>query len=312
MKILPPNSLSLLLLLAPFSGLIGIPIGYGGILYLGQLYPDAVNRINDANPNNYYLAYFLFNLATLVSLVIKPIRDKIFIHLLQLNFIVWILYGVYIIVCTNLMDIVVLRRIAFGSSMVAMLPLTIYFFGYVRKKTIKNYFIAFSLPLLLFIAMVPGFFFPPFYDGIAGWTSNSINQQTPIQHKGYQLVRDDGETIWYTSNFFSPITQIGRFSRALDYTMRDEPERKFLFLYENYKRVYTILEEGKLPHQKILGRFAYPTHNLSKFNPEFLQFHPDQISSIQEKKVIINRKTGELIRNEIIHEYDVKYQKILK
>ena len=173
----------------------------------------------------------------------------------------------------------------------------------------KNYLIAFCYPLLL-IAVIPGFFFP-FLRRYSWLTSDSIDQRTPIQHKGYQLVRNDGEAIWYTSNFFSNHTDRAIF-KALDYTMSDDPERKFLFLYKNYKRVYPILEEGRLPHQKILGRFAYPTHNLSKFNPEFLKFHPEQISSIRETKVIVDRKTGELIQNEIIYEYDVNLNKILK
>ena len=90
MKILPPNSLSLLLL-APLSGMIGIAIGYGGILYLNQLYPDAVNRIGSLS-NNYYLAYFIFNLLVLRYLL-SNLLGKNFYKLLQINFVVWILYG---------------------------------------------------------------------------------------------------------------------------------------------------------------------------------------------------------------------------
>ena len=312
MKNPQPNRLSFFILLTPLIGIIGIFIGLLGISYIAQIYPDAVNRVKKTDPNNYYLAYLLLNLATFILLCVKPIRQIIFRGFFQLSWTVYFPYLVYVIICTNLMDIIILRRIAFGASMIALAPICFYFYNYVSKKTIRDYLIAISLPLLLIISVVPGFFFPPFYDGIAGWTSAGINQETELKYKGYQLVRDDGETIWYTSNFFSPVTQIGRFPRALNFTMEDELASKFLFLYENYERIYPTLQKKRLPHQKILGKYAYPTHNLSNFNSQFLHFPPNRISLIRETKVTIDRQTGEKIQNDIINEYNVAEQIITK
>ena len=163
MKNPQPNRLSFFILLTPLIGIIGIFIGLLGISYIAQIYPDAVNRVKKTDPNNYYLAYLLLNLATFILLCVKPIRQIIFRGFFQLSWTVYFPYLVYVIICTNLMDIIILRRIAFGASMIALAPICFYFYNYVSKKTIRDYLIAISLPLLLIISVVPGFFFPPFY-----------------------------------------------------------------------------------------------------------------------------------------------------
>ena len=94
--------------------------------------------------------------------------------------------------------------------------------------------------------------------------------------------------------------------------MEDQLASKFLFLYENYERIYPTLQKKRLPHQKILGKYAYPTHNLSNFNSQFLHFPPNRISLIRETKVTIDRQTGEKIQNDIINEYNVAEQIITK
>ena len=55
------------------------------------------------------------------------------------------------------------------------------------------------------------------------------------------------------------------------------------FMFENYAHIYPTLEGGRMPHEWALGRFAYPSHNLSDSNARDYvgRFAPNRIVEIR-------------------------------
>ena len=158
-----------------------------------------------------------------------------------------------------------------------------------------------SLVLLAVITITPGFYFPPFFDGISGWAV-TIEKDTPLYFHGYKLIRDDGEEAWYSNAFVSPVTQNGRFMSVLRRKLKAEV--RYEFLAKNYERIYSDLAKGKDPHQKILGRWAYPTHNLSKYSPVYKEFPPESIEKIVYVSVL-KKRDGTPAKVTLYEEYDV-------
>lgn len=57
----------------------------------------------------------------------------------------------------------------------------------------------------------------------------------------------------------------GRFQRAF-LASGATHEQLMIFMLENYTRGFPTLERGRLPSEWLLGRFAYPSHNLADSN----------------------------------------------
>jgi hypothetical protein len=109
------------------------------------------------------------------------------------------------------------------------------------------------------VFIIPGFYIPPFFDGIAGWY---IEKDDPKSYS-YSQIRinfTDGQFVWFKSSFFNPITQRNRPIAII----RKRDSGYFyssdfaIFLKQLYIRAYPALQEGRLPTQNILGSMSYP------------------------------------------------------
>ncbi len=111
------------------------------------------------------------------------------------------------------------------------------------------------------ILLVPGFYLPPLYDGIAGWKFEVDPDSFAIE--GTRIVFDDTSRAWFRPSFFHPITQTGRATNSIS---RRDPayyrSNSFAcFLQQLYAKAYPSAKEGLLPTQWRLGSFAYPPHS---------------------------------------------------
>ena len=177
--------------------------------------------------------------------------------------------GVALYVClwltiVNLMDMIALRRIVGFLAVLPLVGIAIDLWRYYERRPGVGRVPALTPLALLLFAFLPGLYLAPFYGGIAGWTL-TVDHSSPIHVSGYKLVNDHGEEIWYNHAFFQPISMNGRFNRAFAAAGSDTT-RFPKFMLETYARIYPTLEGGRMPHEWALGRFAYPSHNLSDSN----------------------------------------------
>ena len=166
-----------------------------------------------------------------------------------------------------------------GAFPVIALFLSLYFEKR-KEPNVGKICAAVPCALIVFV-LFPGFIFPPFYGGIAGWTMD-VDKSKPVIISGIRLVNDEQEEIWHNPAFLQPHTQVGRFQKAF-LASGHKRDAYLAFLFENYKRIYPTLQIGRLPHQIYLGDFAYPTHNLQSNNSkEYVgAFHPDRITALK-------------------------------
>ena len=177
-------------------------------------------------------------------------------------------------------------------------------------ENIRDKIIFYFLITLSIISIVPGAYFPPFYDGIAGWTSESF-ETTNLKYDGYQLVRDDGEYVWNSHAFFSPSTMRGRFINTLNNTNKGSSEDIYQFIFSNYTKIHPGIMKGHYPHQKYLGSFAYPTHTLSRYDPNYKNFPPNKMKFIRKVSVTQDR-SGDNKNIDVIETYNIKLNKIIR
>lgn len=194
----------------------------------------------------------------------------------------WQVVAMYVsiwLVVVNAFDMIAIRRVA---GFLVVLPLLGLAVDLYRRERAQIGRVPAAVPLaILVFAFFPGLYLAPFYGGIAGWTL-IIDRARPVAVGGYKLVNAAGEEIWYNHAFFQPISQNGRFLRAFRASGMDD--RKFMeFMFENYSRIYPSLERGRMPHEWALGRFAYPSHNLSDSNAlDYVgRFAPNRIIAIR-------------------------------
>ena len=147
--------------------------------------------------------------------------------------------------------------------------------------------------IFLLILLIPGFYFPPFFDGIAGWY---IENNSP---KSYNITEirvrfSNNSTVWFRASLFNPITLHSRPWSAI--SKRDfnfyNSTHYFHFLHNLYSKAYPSLANQRLPTEATLGRFAYKPHTLDRFDSreEFLE--PSQIVAF-EMVEIINDESGD-------------------
>ena len=141
----------------------------------------------------------------------------------------------------------------------------------------------------LAIFIIPGFYLPPFYDGIAGW---SHENDTPSSYQD-MLIRirfSDNSSALFRPSFFNPITQEGRAIQLINRRDKNffESNKFYDFLFSLYEKSYPSLINEKLPTQKKLGSFAYSPHSLDKYDirekylpaSEIISFEWVQINNI--------------------------------
>ncbi|MEM5471140.1 DCC1-like thiol-disulfide oxidoreductase family protein [Hoeflea sp. AS60] len=209
----------------------------------------------------------------------------------------WLIVCSYIILwflLVNSMDLIALRRIIGAIALMPLVGIAVELGRSNYKRSDAGKIPSWAPLALLVFAFFPGLFLAPFYGGIAGWTL-SVDWSRPVLVGGYKLVNKQGEEIWYNHAFFQPVTMDGRFQRAFEVV---DPDHELLqkFMLDNYKRIYPMLERGRMPHEWALGRLAYPSHNLSDSNAlDYVgKFAPDRIAGIRYVLEQYSR-AGELI-----------------
>ena len=195
-------------------------------------------------------------------------------------------YFIFLFICllihfffiAEITEFVIFKRF---YQMLIMLPLLWIFFDFFKfkKETYKNKITNVFLYITLLCLVIPGLYIPPFFSGIQGWTTQ-IDKTENFRIEGVFLVRNDGKEIRYSRAIVSPINFVTRLN---SYMARAEPQKLGMLLkfYKKiYKKRYDLLESGFVPSQRILGRFAYPTHN-PHGDFDYSLFPPNSIKEIK-------------------------------
>jgi hypothetical protein len=202
-----------LVLAAPVAAMA---LGLVVLLAASEHAPDALQngwktllKKHPDGEGNFLLAYFAGNAMLAISLLRVSVRDFVVAGLWALRPLPLVLYAAYVVICSNAFEIILLRRLAFSF---AIFPLAVFLLVALYRSA--NALPAGSrsqrLALGLFAigainALVPGFYAPPFFDGIAGWVEDSSDDRE-LRLRGLELVRADGSTHWYPHALFSPVT----------------------------------------------------------------------------------------------------------
>lgn len=224
---------------------------------------------------------------------------RIYLALWNLRPIALAAYFLLLLVPPALFDAVVLKRAFDGLLLIPMVGTA----WAMYRGFPASPWLARSFPLV-FVAMaaVPGFIFPPYYQGIAGWTAD-VNPGETVTLEGYQFVNDAGQRIWVSHTLFAPVTQAGRFAFAWsDKESKIGPISPFIM--KAYRRAYPLLKTGYMPYQRYFGRFAYPPHTYATNPPDYSAFPPDRIVSIQQVSLTYDR-AHKLVAQRIYSDYEV-------
>jgi len=195
-----------------------------------------------------------------------------------------------------------------GVFFLLFLPLVIcfssqahyYFKTKTQDKVSKRVLLLFNT-IFWSILLIPGFYLPPFFDGIAGWTLSKNPQEYEVTD--IRIKFDDSHYEWFRASFFNPLTMNGR-----SFGMIKRRDREFFyssefscFLHGLYTNAYPSLKDGKLPTQSKLGKFAYSPHTFDSF-PDTARYLPiHRIRSYQLVKIV--KKEG-IKEENILHEWE--------
>ena len=117
------------------------------------------------------------------------------------------------------------------------------------------------------IFILPGFYLPPFFDGISGWY---YTNKKPLSYKSNSIrIKFSNNTyVWFKPSFFNPLTMANRPERLILSRDKDfyNSDKFYYFLLSLYNKSYPSLKEGRLPTQKNLGSLAYYPHNTDRFD----------------------------------------------
>lgn len=216
----------------------------------------------------------------------------------------WIIYGVAgYVVMHGLADTLFGRRLLFffwfSQPAIAVFPVLWRRFAACR---LHDRLAIFCAALMLTVLLIPGFYFPPFFGGIAGWTAQ-IGPVTRVELVGFKLVRKDGESVWVTPGLTSPTSLNWRqVSAARDAGLPSLAE--YLdFIFRLYERDYHQLSSGRDMNQRYFGSYSYPGHN-SYHQMPYGDFRPEDIAYIAYFDEARSRTNGELLRRSISLVYD--------
>ena len=142
-----------------------------------------------------------------------------------------------------------------------------------KKNEIKMFDIRRILALVLALVLfVPGIYIPPFFDGIAGWTFREFDNDK-ITYWRLEAFNNKGNVLPFPYACFSPITQEDRMYSSIAFPLKppflkeikDEfrAHKTHVFFKKAFLTCLEYMQVGLFPYQKTLGKFAYPTHNLS-------------------------------------------------
>lgn len=191
------------------------------------------------------------------------------------------------------MPSIFIRRIIFAVVIIPVVPrLWAVLMMAVRHLQPERYFkntLVCLCGIFILVLIIPGFYFPPFFDGIAGWYIENKNPNSYII-SGIKTIYSDGTQTWVRPSFFSPLTMHGR---PIAVMKRRAPafyaSSKFpCFMGALYEKAYPSLVQGRLPNQKILGKFSYPPHSYDEFDSTERYQGIDQVVGFKEVIIEFN------------------------
>ena len=191
----------------------------------------------------------------------------------------WLGYTSFIIIILNFITTISLARI---SLFFLALPLIFYFLErYNAEKNNTNNKSGIFLICIIFFCTIPGLYIAPFFGGIAGWHVQ-IDKSDNFTTAAYVLINTDNEKVVLNHALLEPSSMMGRLEYAWIFSGRSK-EDFMKFLFDNYSRLYPIIKDGKLSHQRYLGGLAYPAHSLSDTDASIYEnFSPEDIAFITE------------------------------
>lgn len=245
---------------------------------------------------------FIFTFVIAFSFFIREIfARRLFDAMLQGQWLAWLLYIVVSLALVNLLSGIFIRRVAFAIVCLPIAALLVRMALAIYRDKQGGKLPSFLVMIMACALVIPGFYMPPFFDGISGWVVQF--DEKPKQHSltAYKLIRDDGAEQWYSHSLFNPVTMNGRFVFAF----RDKGSEAELvaFMIDNYKRLWPdILSKGLMPHQMHLGQFGYPPHNKYNRSFDYKDWAPARIVAL-EKVTEVKDSDGALISKTILAHY---------
>lgn len=221
-----------------------------------------------------------------------------------------------------LLESTILSRLAFSFG---ILPTIIVVYKTKLKFKYKNNIRTYDIRNILFnifclIVLLPGFYFPPFFDGITGWTMKSslYNNDSEIIFTGLEAHDSNNNVVPFPFACFSPVTQEDRLLSSLLNPLEpplgkvisniDLKDGQREFILKNFNICFNDLKNGYFPYQKILGKFAYPTHNMStnKDASIYNQFNVNKLEAVYYVSYHFTKNDKdvfELSNKELIYEF---------
>jgi hypothetical protein len=176
---------------------------------------------------------------------------------------------------------------------------------FMKDQDAQNRIATGFLVLMLTAAVLPGFYIPPFYDGIPGWILQQGEDKTRSHATGLKLVRKDGEEIWFSNALINPISLMWRQISSVDPKDKVRFGEYMDYLYNVYKYWYPkTLYKGELPNGLYFGDYGYPGHNAYD-KTDYSAYPPEDIAYIDYVTVTYDRIEKKEIENYIRTRYDV-------
>lgn len=254
---------------------LGLPKKYTDIQLINSVV-EYLNKINIQPSLSFWGTVFAFTLTFIAffkeNWILRYCHDLIKGHIWPM-----VLSLAILLIAVNFHNFIPIRRIIFGVLCLPLLPLSSKVIHHLKAKGIRSFVPAFFIILLAVVTIVPGFYFPPFFDGISGWVATPNKEKIDVW--GYRIINKKGEKTWYSHTLLNPVTQKKRFSKT--YQLNIGKDNYFDFLMENYKRLFPLLKQKRLPHQRYFT-FGYPSHTQVGRNEDYRNFPPEDIVEIQE------------------------------
>lgn len=162
--------------------------------------------------------------------------------------------------------------------------LTNFLFQLPMREGFKRLLRLFSvISILIFI--MPGFYLPPFFDGIAGWSVKKV--ETGYALSSLRIKFNDASTAWFKGSFFNPLTMRGRPEMVIQTRDADFFRSGFgCLLYDLYLEAFPSLNNGLLPTQKILGAYAYAPHSTDRMLSTDIYKNPEEILQFEYIRIL--------------------------
>jgi hypothetical protein len=176
--------------------------------------------------------------------------------------------------------------------------------GYYLRTTL--YFLAFSL----LIKVLPGGYFPPFFAAIAGWTVQ-VNPDNPIVVPGLKLIREDGQSIWYSNGLTLPQNFFTRQMKACNNASDDELKSCLRYFHHLYIYSFPYLQQGKFRSQRYLGNWFHPAHKPCRMYP-YREFPPESIVGLEYVIEKYDPDKQTLLNQEKVYQYNIQDEALIR